>query len=193
MPSRKPWYRRWWHVCVKALRGVIRLEDTPYRIAMGCACGLFSCVLPIFGQTVVGMVLAKLFRANVVAAMPWSWLSNPATTLPIWYGCYRVGAALLREEAVTVATLRGIASRLDQDGLAMTLSAGGKLIGEVVVPLLLGTVMVGVILGALGYLAIKPLVVRIQARRAAKAARWSATVACPAAGRPAPDTRATTT
>ncbi len=150
----------------------MRLEDTPYRIAMGCACGLFSSVLPIFGQMVVAMVCARIFRANVVASMPWSWLSNPATTLPIWYGCYLVGAALTRHEPVTVAALKQLADRLSHDGLTVTLQAGGALIGQIVVPLLLGTVVVGVLVGALGYLAIKPLVIRVQARRAAKAARW---------------------
>ena len=174
MASRKPWYRRWWHVCVKTLRGVTRLEDTPYRVAMGCACGLFSSVLPIFGQMLVGMVLARLCRANVVASIPWTWLTNPATTLPIWYGCYRVGAALLRDQPVTLAALRNLVSQIDEHGLRATLHAGGALIGQLIVPLVLGAVVVGLCVGALGYLLIKPLVIRVQARRAAKAARWGA-------------------
>ncbi len=184
MRLRRTWYRRLWHVCIKTLRGVTRLEDTPYRIAMGCACGLFSCVLPIFGQMVVSMVLARLFRANVVASIPWTWLSNPATSLPLWYGCYRVGAALLREDALKMAVLHNLVTHLERDGLTATLAAGGALLGQAVVPLLLGTVIIGLVFGALGYLAIKPLVVRLQARRTAKAASWGATVAVPATGDP---------
>lgn len=159
---------------VKTVRGVIRLEDTPYRVAMGCACGLFSSVLPIFGQMLVGMLLARLCRANVVASMPWTWLSNPATTLPIWYGCYVVGAAVLRKQPVTIATLQALASRVEHDGLMATLSAGGAMMSQLVVPLILGSVLVGSVLGALGYLVVKPFVIRIQARRAAKAAQWGA-------------------
>lgn len=176
MPTRKPWYRRWWHVMVKTVRGVIRMEDTPYRVAMGCACGLFSSVLPIFGQMVVGMILSRLCRANVVASMPWTWLSNPATTFPIWYGCYVVGAAVMGEQPVTIATVQALASRVEHDGMMATLSAGGAMMTQLVVPLILGTLLVGLALGAVGYLVVKPVVIRIQARRAAKIARWGAVV-----------------
>ena len=170
--SPKPWYRRWWHKCNKILRGVTRLEDTPYRIAMGCACGLFCSVLPIFGQMIVGMVLSKICRANVVASIPWTWLSNPATTLPIWYGCYLVGAALTRNEPVTWTVINDLATQLQQDGLTQTMQSGGAIIGGVIPALLIGTVTVGITLGAMGYVAIKYLVIRLQARRAAKLAYW---------------------
>lgn len=174
--SAKPWYRRWLHKCNKILRGVTRLEDTPYRIAMGCACGLFCSVLPIFGQMIVGMVLSKIFRANVVASIPWTWISNPATTLPIWYGCYLVGAALTRHEPVTWAALNSLATQLQHEGLTHTIQTGGAIIGEVIPALLLGTVTVGTLLGATGYICIKPLVIRLQARRLAKLAYWEKSI-----------------
>jgi uncharacterized protein len=170
--SAKPWYRHWRHVCLKKIRAVTRLEDTPYRIAMGCACGLFSSMLPIFGQMLVGMLLARIFRANVIASIPWTWLTNPATTLPIWYGAYLVGAALTRHEPVTWTTLQDFATRIQHDGLTRTLHAGGALLGDVLPSLLLGTVIVGIGLGAVGYLCIGSGVRRIQAHRTAKIAYW---------------------
>lgn len=170
--SAKSWYRRWRHVFFKKIRGVTRLEDTPYRIAMGCACGIFSSMLPIFGQMLVAMLLAKICRANVLASIPWTWLTNPATTLPMWYGCYLVGAALTRHQPVTWATLKDLAARIQHDGVTSTMHASGALFGEVIPALLFGTVVIGMFLGATGYLGIRAMVKRIQVHRAAKAAYW---------------------
>lgn len=182
--SAKPWYYRWRHICLKKIRGVTRLEDTPYRIAMGCACGLFSSMLPIFGQMLVGMLLAKLCRANVMASIPWTWLTNPATTLPIWYGCYLVGATLMRHEAVTLNTLQELATRLQEEGLTQSLQAGGALFGEVLPALLIGTVIVGIFLGSVGYLCIRWLVKRVQIHRAAKADYWGKRISADSADPP---------
>ena len=170
--SRKPWWRRWWHVCTRTVRGVARLEDTPYRIAMGCACGLFTSPLPIFGQMLLGMGLARLFRANVVASMPWTWISNPLTTFPIWYGCYLIGSAVLLREPVRFSVIKELFARLDEVGLVVTLREGGSLLLGILAPLWIGTVLVGLILGAAGYIAIRALVLLVQARRAERAARW---------------------
>jgi len=172
MSTAKSWYRHARHGCVKKFRGVTRLDDTPYRIAMGCSCGLFCSLLPIFGQMLVAMLLAKLCKANVMASIPWTWLTNPATTLPIWYGCYLVGAALTRHEPVTWTALHDLASRIQHEGLSHTLHASGTLFREVMPVLLIGTVIVGLFVGAVGYLGIKALVKRLQARRALKVAYW---------------------
>lgn len=158
-------------------RRVFRLDDTPERIARGASCGLFCCTLPIVGQTLVGAVLAKLGRGNVVAAIAFSWVSNPATTLPIWYGCYRIGAAITRHESVTIATLTDLVDRCHRNGVMTTVHAGGALIEAVLVPLVIGALITGILLGALGYVAIKPLIHRLQQRRRAVARRWQTAAA----------------
>ena len=183
--TRKPWFRRAWHVTVRTLRGVLRLEDTPYRVAMGCACGMFAAILPIIGQMLVGMALAKVFRASVLASMPWTWITNPATTPFIWYGCYRVGTALLWRESLTIGAIRAVVGKVSEQGLWTTIHNGGALFGQIAVPLVLGSVVVGLAAGALTYLVVRPLVVRVQARRAAKSALWAATHPSPAS-RPGP-------
>ena len=170
--SRKPWHRRWWHIAVKTVRGVTRLEDTPYRIAMGAACGLFASCLPMLGQMLVGMLLARLMRANVLASVPWTWITNPFTTLPIWYGCYRIGSAVIGREPVTVEVLRGFIRRIDEQGLWEFLHHGGVLLGQIFLPLLLGTVLVGIILATAGYALIKTAVISLQRRRAERSQGW---------------------
>ncbi len=163
--TRKNLWRRLWHVCTRTVRGVTRLEDTPYRIAMGCACGLFTTPLPILGQMLLGMGLARLFRANVVASMPWTWITNPLTTGPIWYGCYLLGAGLLFQQPVRFADIRALIARIDESGLVQTLREGGGLLLQVLPALWLGTVLVGLTAASLGYLAIRRLVMATQARR----------------------------
>ncbi len=76
---------------IRALCGAMLMEDTPQRIALGCACDIFASPLPIFGQAFVGAVVAKVLGRDVIASLPWTLLSNPFTTLPIWYGSYRLG------------------------------------------------------------------------------------------------------
>ena len=186
--TRKPWFRRAWHLAMRTLRGVVRLEDTPYRIAMGCACGVFSAILPILGQMLVGMALARLFRASVIASMPWTWITNPATTPFIWYACYRIGSALLLRDHLTIDAIRLVVGKVSEQGLWTTIRQGGSLFAHIAVPLVLGSVLVGLAAGSLTYLVVRPAVVRLQARRAAKAARWAATHRPPAAGDPPPGT-----
>lgn len=73
-------WRQFVHVLVKTVRGALLLQDTPHRIAVGCACGIFVSPLPTLGQTFIGMILAKLLGGNVIASLPWSWITNPFTT-----------------------------------------------------------------------------------------------------------------
>lgn len=170
-PKKAFWWR-WWRIARRTIRGVTRLEDTPYRIAMGCACGLFASPLPILGQMLLGMGLARLFRANVVAAMPWTWITNPFTTFPIWYGCYVIGSAALLRDPLGFAEIRALFTRVDEIGLVGSLREGGSLLLGILAPLWIGTVLVGLLLGAVGYIAMRWLAIRVRAHRAEKAARW---------------------
>jgi uncharacterized protein (DUF2062 family) len=161
--SSRPYYRRWWRALALAGRNVVRLQDTPYRVAMGAACGLFASVLPIFGQTFVGMGLAWLLRGNMVASIPWTWLSNPLTIGPIFYVCYQIGAWLTGAETLGWDELqRGLLE--DWWGLTKRLFY----------PLLIGALILGGILAAIGFVAIRALVARVQRRRAERARSWSA-------------------
>ena len=79
------------YIMYQWIHKLIHLNESPYRIAMGCSCGIFCSALPIFGQTFIALILARVLRASVIASLPWTWISNPLTTLPMWYGGYRLG------------------------------------------------------------------------------------------------------
>ena len=59
------------------------------------ALGLFSCFLPIPGQTAVSTLIALWLRVNLPVAIAASWIANPVTSGPLYYACYRVGSWLL--------------------------------------------------------------------------------------------------
>ena len=169
----KPWWRRLWHVTAKALRSVLLLEDTPYRIAMGSAAGIFSSVLPMLGQTFVGMILAKLLRGNVIASLPWSWLSNPATTLPIWYGCYRVGLPLTGGERLSFERIRSIITEFSSLSGTEVFQRGFGVVADMFIPTLVGACLIGALAGALGYLIIHRAVRALHARRERRRQAWA--------------------
>ena len=70
------------------------------------------CLHPL--QTFAGMLVAWCIRGSALAAIPWSWITNPLTTLPMWYGCYRLGAVILPgRDVVTWDGLRAILAQLE--------------------------------------------------------------------------------
>lgn len=59
------------------------------------ALGLFSCFLPIPGQTALPVMIALWLRVNLPMVIAASWIANPVTSGPLYYACYRVGSWLL--------------------------------------------------------------------------------------------------
>ncbi|MBK8012096.1 MAG: DUF2062 domain-containing protein [Deltaproteobacteria bacterium] len=81
------------HVIV---HNILRLDDTPHRIALGVFLGTLIGFAPIMGlQTIVLIAAAALFRANKLSGLPVVWITNPLTAVPFYYGCWRFGAFLL--------------------------------------------------------------------------------------------------
>ena len=167
------WFRRNWKGFTLSVRRVVMLEDQPERIARGCAAGMATAYLPMLGQTLAGMLLAWCIRGSPLAAMPWSWVTNPFTTLPIWYGCYRLGAAILPGH-VTV-TWQGLQRQVDQLQ-AMSFTDGilrsAEVFGSVFVPMLIGSLIVGVVTAIPTWWLVRRAVTAVQVRRAARCAHW---------------------
>jgi uncharacterized protein len=59
------------------------------------ALGLFACFLPIPGQTILPTLVALWLRVNIAVVIAASWIANPLTSGPLYYACYRVGSWLL--------------------------------------------------------------------------------------------------
>lgn len=60
-------------------------------VYIGVLCAFF----PLPGQMPLALIGSLIFRANVPMALGLTWITNPLTTLPIFYVAYYIGAKLL--------------------------------------------------------------------------------------------------
>lgn len=66
-----------------------------YSVATAFSVGLFSALLPIPFQIVLAASLAIIVRANLPISVALVFVSNPITTPPLAYFCYKIGTWIL--------------------------------------------------------------------------------------------------
>lgn len=160
---------------------VRRLPDTPHRIALGLACGIFSSFTPFFGlHFVFAVAVAKLIRGNLIAALIGTAAGNPLTfplIAPVALGLGRriigrgdSGHDFGRVSAAFADTFRAI--RL---GILSLFGHGqsewGKLVPffhDILWPYFVGGLLPGLAAGALSYYLARPLIGAYQGRRRAR-------------------------
>ncbi|MGG6296108.1 DUF2062 domain-containing protein [Leptolyngbya sp. AN02str] len=120
---------------------LVRIQGSPEAIARGLAVGVFSGCFPWFGiQIVVAIALATLLRGNRIVAAAATWISNPFTYVPIFAFNFQVGQGLLG------ANLNGLQLNDITSWQAVT-----ELGNELIVPLFVGSSLVGVVLSLMTY------------------------------------------
>lgn len=78
---------------------VMSLDDTPHRIALGVAIGIFVTWTPTIGlQMIITILLATLLKANKFVGVPFVWISNPVTFVPIYGPNYWLGATMMGKD-----------------------------------------------------------------------------------------------
>lgn len=118
----------------------IRLRTSQENMARGMALGLFISTTPTFGfQTGIALVLAAVFRCSKIVAVVAAQLTNALTAPIIYMGTYYLGALILGSEFD--------ASLLHN----MTYENLKTLGGSVFSALWVGGVLVGIVLGVVGY------------------------------------------
>lgn len=105
--------------------------------------GMFWMSIPIPSQMVVAGLFAIAFRANIALSIALVWISNPLTMGPIFYFNYLVGTVILGHDAQEIPHFE------------MTWQWMTSTLGDLWLPLYLGSVVVGMVLGILGYFAIQ--------------------------------------
>lgn len=113
-----------------------------HSTANAFASGLFWMAIPIPSQMVAAAITAILIRANFPISIALVWISNPLTMPPIFYFNYVVGTWILGDEA--------------QESLGFEMSWHWivNILGELWLPLYLGSLVVGTVLGLIGYFGI---------------------------------------
>lgn len=171
---------RWW-------RRIISLDDTPESISVSVAIGVFIAWTPTIGlQMIISFFLCWIARVNRVAGPLMAWITNPLTIVPIFYVNYVVGRAVLPGKGLHGDAYERISTAFDtliEVGLWDYLSFNTEKLGvafdafwaigaEILVPMVVGSILLGLVLGAASY----PLTVRsvraFQKRRDAKRKKW---------------------
>lgn len=176
--SRKPLLRRWGHAVVRFIRGVVLLDDTPQRIALGSGIGLFFSIQPFVGsQMVASAIVCKLLRASVLASLPWTWVTNPFTVAPAYYAAYRLGALFFpSEKLVTYARVRHLGAQAEGQTWIENLKSGWTVLVDIAIPLQIGCIIIGLVAGVVGFILVQKGVNALQARRLSRRNRWFSTI-----------------
>ncbi len=66
-----------------------------YSVSTAFSAGLFAALMPVPFQMLLAAGLSILMRGNLPIAVALTWTTNPFTTPPIAYFCYRVGTFIL--------------------------------------------------------------------------------------------------
>ena len=116
----------------KILALFLQQNGSPFFNAKGLAIGVFSGCFPFFGlQTLIGLFLAKLFKANLFLAAIGTWISNPLTYIPLYYFNYKVGAIFLKSPPnISFEKNMGIGDLWDQGSIfSIRLIIGSSFVG----------------------------------------------------------------
>lgn len=113
-----------------------------HSVSKAFVIGLFWMSIPIPSQMVASAITAIFFRANLPLSVVLVWISNPLTMPPLFYFNYVIGTLILGQEAD-----ENIQFELSWDWLINTL-------GELWLPLYLGSAVVGITLGIVSYMII---------------------------------------
>ena len=109
-----------------------------HTTAKAFAIGLYCAMLPVPGQMIISVALAIIFTANVPLSFSLIFLTNPLTMPAIYYAAYTLGTWVLGTEPLEIqfeASWTWFVQSLD----------------DIWWPLLMGSQIMGVIFGVLGY------------------------------------------
>ena len=126
---------------------LVKMDDSPQRIALGFGVGIFLGILPGTGP-IAALALAFIFRINKAAALLGSVLTNTWLSVATFVLAIRIGAGLLG--------LHWAAVQLQAQDLVNHFSWKALCdasVGNILKPLLLGYAVVGLMCGVMAYLA----------------------------------------
>ncbi len=147
-------FRHYWKLAKDfCVLKVLHADDPPHRLALGIAVGIFVTMLPLIGiQMALSVFLAWLLRANKLVGVPLVWISNPATAIPIYYPCYRLGCDLLGGKVDKEKWAEWLKLQADPAttwGSKIAFWWDGLL--DIILPLFLGCLIVATVLGVVSY------------------------------------------
>jgi hypothetical protein len=136
---------------------VLHVDDTPHRIALGVAIGIFVAWTPTVGfQMILTLLLAALLRANKLVGVPFVWVSNPFTLGIIYYPNYLLGKFILQGD---YPEPRFLNPAMVSAPWWQKIQIWWQDTWNVFAPLWLGSLVVGLFLGIVTYLVLYRVIV----------------------------------
>jgi uncharacterized protein (DUF2062 family) len=133
------------------LREVLKVNDSPHKIAISFAIGIFIGMSPILGlHTVLGLAAAWVFRLNKFVTIIGVYVTNPWTIVPIYTFATWFGAKLMG--------LKDIIPDIQWNNLTFS-----YLVNEMkplLLPFVFGTTFIGFLSAVIGYVVVYKAVVR---------------------------------
>jgi uncharacterized protein (DUF2062 family) len=120
------------------------LNINRHSVSLAVYSGVFCAFLPIPGQTVLALLMCYWLGANLPIAAICIWISNPITIPPMFYLTYRLGSRLLGTEPIALK-------------ISFSVEWLMELSNQVLLPLLVGSVLIGITLATVGYLMVLQL------------------------------------
>jgi uncharacterized protein len=150
-----------------------RIAASPHKLAFGLAIGVFVATTPLLGlQLMLAIGLAWTLRGSVPAAIIGTFWANPITSPPVWLASYGVGAFVLGRDPFLEG--RGVAEALAQVSAQigqLTFKVNREALGAlydtilpVLKPVLIGSLPLGLLFGALTYAIMHRVALRLPRR-----------------------------
>jgi uncharacterized protein len=115
-----------------------------HSVSVAAFVGVFVAFIPVPMQMLIAAAGAIWLRCNITLAVALVWLTNPLTMPAVFYATYRLGAWLMDIPA-------------SASPFEMSVEWIEQSLSDIWPPLLLGSLLCGVVLGTLAYLAMRVL------------------------------------
>ena len=128
------------------LRTILKLDDSPHHVALGTSIGMFIGLTPTVGVQMLcvialAFVTRKLFAFNRLAALLTVYVTNPITTLPIYWFNYEVGRLFVDGHM----TYEAFIAVFEYNSLATWWDAVCGLFVKIGAPLIVGSLVVATV------------------------------------------------
>lgn len=134
-------------------RSIFYVKDTPQRIALSFAFGVFWAFSPLIGiQTIGSFFTAWLLRLNRFIAIAGTYITNPLTTIPAFTVSIWLGAKVMGMEKILPV----------MNWKTITFMSFIKEMKQLILPFIVGTLLLGTLSAVISYFIVYQLVTRYQ-------------------------------
>jgi uncharacterized protein (DUF2062 family) len=145
------------------LRALLHLDDPPDKIALALAVGVFISCTPFLGlQTILAILVSTVFPLNRAATVTGVWINLPWFAPFVYGAALKIGAVLIPDpHGARDAWLKYVIEYPGRVSWGQMLA----LFQEISLPLLVGTLVIGVVAGLATYVVALGVISARRARR----------------------------